>query len=132
RCGPEAVVLGRGPAFIAREGAQRDALQAELFAVLHLGDGVGDVAHRQRAHAYQPVGIDRAVLLGEPGVVARDDRLVGVVVLNVAPPARGGALKQHFGVEPVLVLLADALLGGAGARRVFVALAERRPAVVVR
>src|SRR5215207_4130848 len=100
--------------------------------MLHFGDGVVYVAHGENAHADQSVGSDGTVLLRQPSVVPPEDGVVGIVVANVAPPARGGALEQDLCVYSVLVLLPDSLLGRAGPRRVFIALAEGGPTVVVR
>ena len=83
----------------------------------HLGDRVLDIGDRHDAHADQPVGGDRAIFLGEPVVVAADHGLVDLVMADVAPEdgPRDHRREQDFGVEPVLVLFLDALLGRAGA-----------------
>ena len=116
RGGPEAVVLRRRIALAVRERAKLDAFEAELFAMLHLGDRVFGVADRHDAETDQTVGRDGAIFLGEPVVIGADDGLVGVVMRDVAPEhgARDHRRKQDLGVEPVLVLLLNALLGRAG------------------
>ncbi len=117
RGGPEAVVLGGRVALAVRQCAELDALQPQLLAMLHLGDRVLGVGDRHDAEADQPVGRDRAIFLGEPFVIGANHRLVGLVMADIAPEhrARDHRREQHFGVEPVLVLLADALFGRAGA-----------------
>ena len=114
---PEPVVLRCRVAFAVGQAAEQDAFQAKLLAVLHLGDGVFDVGDRHDAHADQAVGGDRAIFLGEPVVVATDDGFVDLVMGDVAPENRAGdhGGEQDLGVEPVLVLLAHALLRTAGA-----------------
>src|ERR1051325_10100019 len=96
----------------------------------HFGDCVVDVADWDGAHGDQPVGGYGTVLLGQPVVVSPHHRLVRLVVANVTPPSRARALEQHFGIDSVLVLLLETLLGRSGSRRLVVTLAEGRPAVV--
>ena len=81
--------------------------------MLHLGDRVVDIGDRDDPHADQAVGRDRAIFLAEPVVVAADDRLVDLVMRDVAPEdrPRDHRREQDLGVHAVLVLLADALLG---------------------
>ena len=88
--------------------------------MLHLGDRVIDIGDRDDPHADQPIRRDGAVFLAEPVVVAADHGLVDLVMRDVAPEhrPRDHRREQDLGVDAVLVLLADALLGAAGAGRV--------------
>ncbi len=88
--------------------------------MLHLGDRIIDIGDRDDPHADQTIGRDGAIFLAEPVVVAADHGLIDLVMRDVAPEhrPRDHRREQHLGVEPVLVLLADALLGAAGAGRV--------------
>ena len=62
-----------------------------------------------------------AILFGEPIVVSAHHRLIDLIVANAAPESGTDvAGKQHFGVDTILVLLAQTLLGRAGAGRVFI------------
>ena len=117
RGGPEFVVLWGGIALAARQRAEQHALQAELLAVLHLGDRVVDIGDRDDPHADQTVGRHGAVFFGEPVVVAANDSLVDLVMRDVAPEdgTRDHCREQDLGVHAVLVLLFDALLGRARA-----------------
>ena len=117
RGGPEPVILGSRIAHAIGQAAEQDALEAEPLAVLHLGDGVIDVADRHDTHADEPVRRDRTIFLGEPVVVAADHGSVDLVMGDISPEHRSGdhGGKQHFGIHAVLVLFAHALLGPAGA-----------------
>ena len=83
----------------------------------HLGNGVVDIGNRHYPHANQTVGRDCAIFLGEPIVVAADHCPVDIVMADVAPKdrPRDHCREQDFGIEPVFILLFDALLGRARA-----------------
>src|SRR5262249_41120873 len=114
---PEFIVLGRWVAFTARQCAELDPFEAELLAMRHLGDRVLDTGDGHDTHAEQPVGSDGAIFLGEPVIVAADDRLIDLVMADVPPEPRPRTYcrEQDFGVEPIFVLLFDTLLGRASA-----------------
>ena len=97
---PEPVVLRRRIRLAVREHAEVDALEAELRAVLELGDRVVDVRPRDDAEPDQPVARDRAVLLAEPVVVRAHRRAIDVVVGQRAPEPRADlhVREQHLGV----------------------------------
>ena len=83
---------------------------------LDLGDRVVDVAHRCDRVADEAIGGDGAVVVREPGVVRADHRAVHVAIGDPLEEPRGEHRReQHLGVDTVLVLLAETLLGGAGA-----------------
>jgi len=129
RGGPEAIVFGGRITLAVRQGAELDALEPQLLAMLHLGDGILRVRDRHDTEPDQTVRSYGTILLGEPVVIGADHRLVRIVMADVAPEhrARDHRREQDFGVEPVLVLLLDALLGGAGAGGVGDFQAERLP-----
>jgi hypothetical protein len=83
--GPELVVLRRRIAFGIGQCAQQDALQAELLAMLHLGDRIVDIGDRDDPHADQAVGRHGAIFLGEPIIVAADHRFVDLVMRDISP-----------------------------------------------
>ena len=129
RSGPELVVLRSGIALGTGEGAQHDALQAQLGAMLHLGDAVVHASPRQDAHGKQAVAIDRSVLLTQPVVIGPDHRLVDLVVAYAAPQAGAGdhGWVEHLGGHAVGILLPKPLVRRAGASGVFYPQARRLP-----
>ena len=117
--GPEAVVVGGGVALCAGQHTQHHTLQAQLGAVLHLGDCIIDVGPGDDTHADEPVRGHCAVLFAQPVVVPADDRLVHLVMADVPPQdrPRNHRCEEHLGIDAVDVLLLDALLRRADARR---------------
>src|SRR5262249_40141107 len=112
------------------EDAEHDALEPQARAALELADRVGDAGPGDNAQADEAVGCDGAVVLGEEVVVPADHGTVGVVVADAAPEGRPGAAgEEPRGGVAVLALPPQPLLGGAGARRGLVVLADRAPAV---
>ena len=81
--------------------------------------GVGDRGLRNHPEADQAIWIDRAVILGQENrcrrAIPNDRRRCCRCLATDLGPADTG--KQHLGVDPVTILLGDALLGGARAPR---------------
>ena len=123
---PEPVVLGQRIRPAVREHAEVDA------AVLELGHGVVEVRPRDDAQPDEAVTRDRAVFLGQPVVVRADGRAVHVVVGQRAPEPRADLHvgEDHLREQTIHVLLAQALLRRADARRALHRGAEWLPRLV--
>ena len=119
RGSPEAVILRRRVPLGTGQDSQDDPLQPLLGTVLHLGNRVIHVGPRDHPQANQAVRRHSTVFLRQPIVIGPDDRLVDLVVGDVAPqhwPGHHGG-EQHLGVQPIHVLLPHALLRRTGASR---------------
>ena len=113
---PELVVFRLREAGAVREHVERDALEPGVVRELHLGDRVVDVADRRDRVADEPVGRDRAVVVREPRVVGPQHRPVDLAVGDALEEAgREHGREEHLGVDAVLVLLPEPLLGRARA-----------------
>src|SRR5436190_152048 len=88
--------------------------EPKLGAVLKLPHCVLDAGDRDCAHANQAVGSHGHVLFGEELVVGADQLQIKTVILRLSQH-KGNLRKENLRLYSVLVLLAQALFGGAGA-----------------
>jgi hypothetical protein len=127
RCRPELIVFLRRISFTAGKSLKQNGFETDCGTVLHLRDGVRHSGgQRQDADPNQPVRINRTVLLGQPTVVGVHHSLVSSIVLNAAPELGSPLLRreQDFGIDSVLILLFDPLLGSSGSRSTFISAAK--------
>ena len=113
---PELVVLFTRRAGAVGELVEGDGPDAEILDPLELRHGVLDTGDGNHGVADEPIGGYRVEVLGQEGVVGLDHREVDLGVDDALEEAGGeDGREEDFGVDAVLVLLAEALLGGAGA-----------------